>query len=83
MSFLIYIIFGGIVGWVASLLMHTDGQQGIFLNVVVGIIGSILGAWIFSLLGIGGGVSGFNIPSFIVALVGAVVLIFIVKALKN
>ncbi len=82
MSLLIYIVFGGIVGWVASMIMGTDGQQGIFLNIVVGIIGAALGSWIFSLLGIGGSVTGFNIGSFIVALVGAVVLIWIVKLLR-
>ena len=82
MSFLIYIIFGGIVGWVASMLMGTDGQQGIILNVVVGIVGAVLGSWIFSLLGLGGAVTGFNIGSFVVALVGAVVLIALLKAVR-
>lgn len=82
MSFLVYIIFGGLVGWVASMLMGTDGQQGILLNVVVGIVGAVLGSWIFSLLGIGGSVTGFNLGSFVVALLGAVVLIAILKALR-
>lgn len=82
MSFFIYIIFGGIVGWVASILMGTDGQQGIILNIIVGIVGAMLGSWIFSLLGMGGNVTGFNIGSFVVALVGAVVLIAILKAIR-
>lgn len=82
MSLFIYIIFGGIVGWVASILMGTDGQQGIILNIIVGIVGAMLGSWIFSLLGIGGNVTGFNIGSFVVALVGAVVLIAILKAIR-
>ena len=82
MSLLIYIIFGGLVGWVASMLMGTDGQQGILLNVIVGVVGAALGSWIFSLLGLGGSVSGFNIGSFVVALVGAVVLIAILKAIR-
>lgn len=82
MSLLIYIIFGGLVGWIASVLMGTDGQQGIILNVIVGIVGAMLGSWIFSLLGIGGSVTGFNIGSFVVALVGAVVLIAVFKALR-
>lgn len=82
MSLLIYIIFGGLVGWIASVLMGTDGQQGIILNVIVGIVGAMLGSWIFSLLGIGGSVTGFNIGSFVVALVGAVVLIAVLKALR-
>ena len=75
MSLLIYIIFGGLVGWVASMLMGTDGQQGILLNVVVGVIGAALGSWIFS-------ITGFNISSFVVALAGAVVLIAVVKAVR-
>lgn len=82
MSFLVYIIFGGLVGWVASLLMKTDAQQGILLNVVIGIVGSVLGSWIFGLFG-AGGVNGFNLVSFVVALVGAVVLIAIVQALRR
>lgn len=82
MSFLIYIIFGGLVGWVASMLMGTDAKQGIILNVVVGIVGAVLGSWIFNLLGLGGAVTGFNIGSFVVALVGAVVLIALLKAIR-
>jgi uncharacterized membrane protein YeaQ/YmgE (transglycosylase-associated protein family) len=62
--------------------MGTDGQQGIILNIVVGIVGAVLGSWIFSLLGMGGGVTGFNIGSFVVALIGAVVLIAILKAIR-
>lgn len=81
MSFLVYIIFGGIVGWVASLLMKTDSRQGILLNIVVGVVGAVLGSWLVGFFGIAG-VSGFNLSSFLVALVGAVVLIAIVKALR-
>ncbi|MGB4833902.1 MAG: GlsB/YeaQ/YmgE family stress response membrane protein [Candidatus Moraniibacteriota bacterium] len=82
MSFLIYIIFGGVVGWVASMIMKTDGQQGILLNVVVGVVGSALGSWLAGFFGYGGA-SGFNLQSFIVALIGAVVLIAIIKALRR
>jgi len=81
MSFLIYIIFGGIVGWVASLLMGTDAQQGVLLNVIVGIVGSVLGSWLAGYFGIGG-VNGFNLTSFVVALVGAVILIAVLKAIR-
>lgn len=83
MSLLIYIIFGGLVGWIASLLMGTDGQQGILLNVVVGIVGSVMGSWLFGFFGFGVGISGFNLPSFIVALVGAVIFIALLKALRH
>lgn len=82
MSFLIYIIFGGLVGWIASLLMHTDGQQGILLNILVGVVGAVLGSWLVGFLGYGG-VSGFNVQSFIVAVIGAVVFIGILKMLRG
>lgn len=78
MSFLIYIIFGGLVGWVASLIMKTDGSQGIILNIVVGIVGAVLGSWIMSSFG-EAGVTSFNLYSFIVALIGAVVLLAVVR----
>lgn len=82
MSFLVYIVFGGLVGWIASLIMKTDAQQGILLNIIVGIVGSMLGTWIFNFFG-EGGVSGFNVMSFIVAIVGSVVLIAIVQAIRR
>ncbi|QQS21300.1 MAG: GlsB/YeaQ/YmgE family stress response membrane protein [Candidatus Moraniibacteriota bacterium] len=82
MSFLVYIIFGGIVGWVASLIMGTDGQQGIILNIVVGIIGAVLGNWIFGFFG-QSGVGGFTLYSFIVALIGAVAFIGILRAIRG
>lgn len=82
MGIILWIIFGGLVGWVASLIMKTDAQQGIFLNIIVGIVGAILGGWIMSALGYGG-VGGFNIYSFLVALLGAIVLIAILKAVRK
>lgn len=81
MGLIIWIIFGGLVGWVASLIMKTDAQQGIILNIVVGIVGAVIGGFIMSLLG-EGGVGGFNLYSFLVALLGAVVLIWVVKAIR-
>jgi len=82
MGIILWIIFGGLVGWVASLIMKTDAQQGIMLNVVVGIIGAVLGGWLMSVLG-QGGVAGFNLYSFLVALLGSVVLLAIVKAVRR
>jgi uncharacterized membrane protein YeaQ/YmgE (transglycosylase-associated protein family) len=82
MGIILWIIFGGVVGWIASMIMKTDAQQGAFMNILVGVIGALLGGWIMSLLG-KGGVSGFNLYSFLVALLGAIVLIAIVKALRK
>ncbi len=82
MGIILWIVFGALVGWIASMIMKTDAEQGPILNIVVGIIGSVLGGWIMSALG-QGGVSGFNLYSFVVALVGAIVLIAIVKAARR
>lgn len=82
MGIILWIIFGGIVGWVASLIMKTDAQQGIILNVIIGIIGAVIGGWIMGSLGQSSG-SGFNLYSFVVAILGAVVLIAIVRAIRR
>ncbi len=82
MGIIFTIIFGGIVGWVASLIMGTDGQQGIFLNVIVGIIGAVVGSWIMTLIG-GSPETGFSIYGFLVALLGACVLIGVLKFVRR
>ena len=80
MAIIIWIIFGGLVGWVASAIVGTN--EGIILDIIVGIVGAILGGWLMSLIG-KSGVSGFNWYSFLVALLGAVILVGIVKALRH
>lgn len=82
MGILLWILFGAIVGWAGSLIMGTNDQQGIILNIVVGITGAILGGYIMNVLG-EGGVTGFNLYSFMVAIMGAVVLIAIVKLVRG
>jgi len=79
MSILIWIVFGALVGWVASMIVGSEG--GLIWDVIAGIVGSLLGGWLMSFLG-KGGVTGFNMYSFLVALLGAVVLITIVRALR-
>ncbi|MEO5690857.1 MAG: GlsB/YeaQ/YmgE family stress response membrane protein [Candidatus Saccharimonadales bacterium] len=76
------IILGGLAGWVASMIMKTDASMGVLANVVVGIIGAIIGNLLLPLFGLGG-TTGFSIWSFIVALVGAVVLLFIVGMFRG
>ncbi len=78
MGILLWILFGALVGWIASLIMRTDEEQGAIANILVGIAGAILGGFIAQLLG-AEGITGFNLTSFIVALLGAVALIAIVK----
>ena len=80
MSILIWIIFGALVGLAASMIMGSGG--GLVWDIVVGIIGAVLGGWIMSLVG-NSGVTGFNLYSFLVALLGAVVLIAIVRAVRS
>ncbi len=82
MNILAWIIFGGLAGWIASKIMHTDAQQGIFLNVIVGIIGAFLGGYLMQVIG-KTGVDGFNIKSFLVAILGAIVLLAVYKALSK
>lgn len=78
MNFIATLFLGGIIGWLASKVMNTDAQQGIFLNIVVGCVGSMVGKFIAgSLLGMGGmGLrDGIDIPSLGVAFVGALILL--------
>ncbi len=85
MNFLIWLVVGGLIGWVASMIMRTDAQQGVFLNVVVGIVGALLGGWLFSPL-IGSGTinqNDFSLSGLLVSLVGAVVLLGIVNVFRR
>ncbi|MBB3220296.1 MULTISPECIES: GlsB/YeaQ/YmgE family stress response membrane protein [Pseudoduganella] len=81
MNFIIWIVIGGIIGWLASLVMKTDAQQGLFLNVVVGIVGALLGGWLLSpLFGTGTiNADDFSPLSLLVSFLGAVILLAIVN----
>lgn len=76
MNFIAWIIFGALAGWIASIVMGRNKQMGAIANIVVGIIGAFIGGWIVSFFG-AQGVTGFNFSSFLVALLGAVVLLFV------
>lgn len=73
-----WIILGALAGWIASMLAGTNAEMGIFANIIVGIIGAFLGGFLFNALG-GTGITGFNLWSLIVATVGAVLLLGILK----
>jgi uncharacterized membrane protein YeaQ/YmgE (transglycosylase-associated protein family) len=77
-----WIIIGGLAGWVASKIMKTDAQQGIILNIVVGIIGALLGGFLLGLFGMDMEGAGL-IASFLTALLGACLLLFVVKAVTK
>ncbi len=85
MNIIIWLIVGGIIGWLASLMMKTDGQQGIILNVVVGIVGAMLGGWLLSpLLGAGTiNQNNFSLPALGVSFLGAVILLAIVNLVRR
>jgi len=85
MNFIIWIVVGGILGWLASLVMRTDAQQGMFLNIIVGIIGALLGGWLLApLFGTGTiNQNDFSISSLLVSFLGAVILLAIVNLLRR
>ncbi|MBC7500133.1 MAG: GlsB/YeaQ/YmgE family stress response membrane protein [Herminiimonas sp.] len=85
MNFIIWIVVGGILGWLASMVMKTDAQQGMILNVVVGIVGALLGGWLLApLFGTGTiNQNDFSISSLLVSFLGAVVLLAVVNLLRR
>ncbi len=85
MTLILILIIGGIIGWLASIVMRTDGQQGILLNIVVGIVGAVLAGFLINPL-IGGGritEGDFSISSLVVSFLGAVVLLAIVNLFRR
>ena len=80
MGLIVWLIVGGIIGWLASLIMRTDAQQGIFLNIIVGIVGAFIGGLLIT----GGSIStGLSLQSFIVSLLGAVILLAVVNLVRR
>jgi uncharacterized membrane protein YeaQ/YmgE (transglycosylase-associated protein family) len=82
MGFIAFLVLGGIAGWIASLIMGTDASQGIFLNIVVGIVGAFLGGFLFSFFG-ATCVGDFSFYSLLVATIGAVVLLWLVSLVRS
>lgn len=85
MNLILIIIVGGILGWLASMVMRTDGQQGIFLNIVVGVVGALVAGFLINPL-IGGGnimQGDFSISALIVSFLGALVLLAIVNLFRR
>ncbi len=81
MGIILWLIVGGVIGWLASIIMRTDGQQGIILNIVVGVIGAFIGGLLIN----GGSINnaGLTIQSFLVSLLGAVILLAIVNLIRR
>ena len=84
-SLIIVLVIGGVLGWLASIVMRTDAQQGILLNIVVGIIGALLGGFLLGGLFGGGSITSgaINLPSLLVSFLGAVILLAIVNLFRR
>ncbi len=84
-NLIVWLVVGGVIGWLASLLMKTDGQQGLFLNIIVGIVGAALGGLVISpLVGVGTiNDDAFNLGALMVSFVGAVILLGIVNMVRR
>jgi uncharacterized membrane protein YeaQ/YmgE (transglycosylase-associated protein family) len=78
MNLIVWIIFGGLAGWVATMIMGENARFGVIGNIIIGIIGAWIGGWLAPKFGFGG-VTGFDIRSFIVAVIGSIVLLFILS----
>jgi uncharacterized membrane protein YeaQ/YmgE (transglycosylase-associated protein family) len=85
MNFIIWLVVGGLLGWIASLIMRTDAQQGIGLNIVVGIVGAFIGGWLVApLLGAGTINQGdFSVMGLVASLIGAIILLAIVNLFRR
>jgi uncharacterized membrane protein YeaQ/YmgE (transglycosylase-associated protein family) len=85
MSFIIWLIVGGLIGWIAGAIMRTDAQQGVTLNVVVGVVGSLLGAWLIAPMFGSGTINqgDFSATGLMSSLLGAVVLLAIVNVFRR
>lgn len=85
MNFIIWLVVGGLIGWVASMIMRTDAQQGVILNVVVGIVGAMLGGWFLAPMFGAGTINqnDFSIAGLGLSLLGAIILLAIVNLVRR
>jgi len=82
-NILVWIIVGAIAGWLASVVMGTNRSQGLLEDIIVGIVGGVIGGFVLNALNIGGAVTGLNVTSIVVAFIGAVVLLLILRAVRG
>ena len=85
MNFLLWLLMGGVIGWLASMVMKTNDQQGMILNVIVGVVGAMIGGWFISpLVGVGTiNQDNFSLAAMLVSLVGAIILLAIVNLFRR
>jgi uncharacterized membrane protein YeaQ/YmgE (transglycosylase-associated protein family) len=82
MGILAWIVLGGLAGWIASIIAGNNAEQGFVGNIIVGMLGALIGGFIINLLG-GTGITGFNLWSLLVAVFGAIILLFIVRGIRK
>lgn len=82
MGIILWIIFGALAGWIASVVMKTDSNQGTVADIILGIVGAVVGGFLMGLVG-QSGVDGFNLNSLAISVIGAIVVIFVGRKLKN
>ena len=78
-TLIIWVVVGAIAGWLASIVMRTNGQQGLVQDIIVGVVGGVIGGFLFNTFGVGGAVTGLNVTSIVVAFIGAVVLLTLLR----
>ncbi len=82
MGIILWIVFGALAGWIASVIMKTDSNQGTMMDIVMGVVGAVVGGFLMGLIG-QPGVTGFNFYSLVVAIIGAIVVIYIGRMMRN
>ncbi|KKS31344.1 hypothetical protein A2380_02800 [candidate division WWE3 bacterium RIFOXYB1_FULL_43_24] len=82
MGIILWIIFGALAGWIASIVMKTNYSQGTLTDIVLGVVGAIVGGFLMGMVG-QAGVTGFNLYSLIVAVIGAIVVIYIGRVIRK
>lgn len=82
MGLLAWIVLGALAGWIASIIMKTDAEQGAFANIIVGIVGAVIGGFVMQMFG-ASGVDGFSLYSLLVAVGGAVILLAVYRAMSH
>jgi uncharacterized membrane protein YeaQ/YmgE (transglycosylase-associated protein family) len=82
-SLIVWVVVGAIAGWLASIVMRTNGRQGLLEDIIVGVVGGVIGGFLLNALGVGGAVTGFNVTSVVVAFVGAIVLLAVLRVARS
>ena len=82
-NLIVWVVIGGIAGWLASIVMKTNRSQGLLMDIIVGIVGGLIGGWLLTAIGVGGAVTGLNLGSLLTALVGAVILLALLRVVRR